>query len=74
MTRTSEPVPAAAAPLPVNQPQQRDLPASSQRRRWGRWLQLVWPIAALAILLIFNALATPGFFHLEMRNGRLVGV
>lgn len=33
-----------------------------------------WPLAALALLLLFNALFTPGFFRLEVRDGRLYGV
>lgn len=33
-----------------------------------------WPLAALALLLAFNALLTPGFFSLEVRDGRLYGV
>jgi simple sugar transport system permease protein len=40
--------------------------------RW--WSSLVWPVAGLALLLIFNALFTPNFFHLEVRDGRLYGV
>lgn len=33
-----------------------------------------WPLIALALLLLFNAFFTPGFFPLEMRDGRLHGV
>lgn len=33
-----------------------------------------WALAALALLLIFNAIFTPGFFSLELREGRLYGV
>jgi simple sugar transport system permease protein len=45
-------------------------------RRWlGPHLNhLVWPLASLALLLAFNALATPGFFTLEWRDGRIYGV
>src|SRR6476661_2195873 len=39
--------------------------------RW--WSSLLWPVAGLALLMIFN-LSTPGFFHVEMRDGRLYGV
>lgn len=35
--------------------------------------QLIWPIAALFILLIFNFLFTENFFHIEIRNGKLFG-
>ncbi|HLO42088.1 MAG TPA: ABC transporter permease [Phycisphaerales bacterium] len=34
---------------------------------------LALPLVALALLLIFNALWTPGFFHVEVQNGRLYG-
>lgn len=34
---------------------------------------LFWPLAALALLLAFNAVASPGFFHLEWKDGRLFG-
>ncbi len=34
---------------------------------------LLWPVLALLVLLVFNLVATPGFFHLEMRDGRLFG-
>jgi galactofuranose transport system permease protein len=34
---------------------------------------LFWPIVLLAAVLLFNAVLTPGFFNLEMRDGRLFG-
>lgn len=34
---------------------------------------LLWPLLALALLLLFNRFATPGFFELEIRDGRLFG-
>lgn len=34
---------------------------------------LLWPLVALALLLLFNRLFTPGFFALEIRDGRLYG-
>ncbi len=37
------------------------------------WHKLKWPLAALALVLIFNFAFTPGFFHVEMRDGRLFG-
>lgn len=43
--------------------------ASSELLRTVRW-----PLVALAVLLAFNLLFTPGFFSLEMRDGRLYGV
>ncbi len=42
---------------------------------WRRGLRsLVWPVAALSLLLAFNAAFMPGFFALEARDGRLYGV
>lgn len=35
---------------------------------------LLWPILAIGLLLAFNAVATPGFFTLEVREGRVYGV
>lgn len=37
------------------------------------WDKLKWPLAALALVLLFNLLFTRGFFHLEIKNGRLYG-
>src|SRR5689334_2010693 len=37
------------------------------------WTKLQWPLAALALVLLFNLVFTPGFFHLEMKDGRLYG-
>jgi ribose/xylose/arabinose/galactoside ABC-type transport system permease subunit len=34
---------------------------------------LFWPLAALGLLLIFNLAFTPGFFHIEIKDGRLFG-
>lgn len=34
---------------------------------------LIWAIVALALLLGLNAIFTPGFFHMEMREGHLYG-
>ena len=39
--------------------------------RW--WSGLEWPVAGLALLLLFNLTFSPGFFHLELRNGHLYG-
>lgn len=35
---------------------------------------LAWPLAALGLLLAFNAVFTPGFFTLGVREGRVYGV
>jgi simple sugar transport system permease protein len=37
------------------------------------WQKLKWPLLALALVLLFNFLFTPNFFHLEVKNGRLYG-
>jgi len=42
-----------------------------QRDRW--WKSLVWPAAGLGVLLLFNLLFTPGFFHIEQREGHFYG-
>ncbi len=34
---------------------------------------IFWPLLALALLLLFNRFFTPGFFVLEIRDGRLFG-
>src|SRR6059058_2965276 len=38
------------------------------------WSHLVWPVAGLGLLLLFNLIFTPGFFHVEIREGRFYGV
>ncbi|HEU4679870.1 MAG TPA: hypothetical protein VFS35_10145, partial [Terrimicrobiaceae bacterium] len=43
-----------------------------RRERW--WTSLVWPVAGLALLLLFNFVFTEGFFRIEVRDGRLYGV
>ncbi|MGB9276944.1 MAG: ABC transporter permease, partial [Terrimicrobiaceae bacterium] len=40
--------------------------------RW--WNSLIWPVAGLALLLLFNLIFTEGFFRIEVRDGRLYGV
>jgi len=37
------------------------------------WTKLRWPLAALGLVLLFNLLFTAGFFHLEVKDGRLYG-
>src|SRR5207249_149215 len=37
------------------------------------WSRLKWPLAALALVLLFNLAFTPGFFHVEIRGGHLYG-
>jgi ribose/xylose/arabinose/galactoside ABC-type transport system permease subunit len=35
--------------------------------------QVIWPLAALALLMLFNAFFTPNFFRLEIKDGHLFG-
>jgi galactofuranose transport system permease protein len=35
--------------------------------------RIFWPLLALALLLLFNQIFTPGFFNLELREGHLYG-
>jgi ribose/xylose/arabinose/galactoside ABC-type transport system permease subunit len=35
--------------------------------------RLFWPVAALVVLLLSNLIFTPGFFHIEIRQGNLYG-
>src|SRR6266850_3684098 len=37
------------------------------------WARLRWPLAALTLVLLFNWFFTPGFFRLEIKDGRLYG-
>jgi ribose/xylose/arabinose/galactoside ABC-type transport system permease subunit len=46
---------------------------SAKSRRWLQGQSLFWPIAGLAALLLLNLIFSPGFFHLEIRDGRLYG-
>jgi ribose/xylose/arabinose/galactoside ABC-type transport system permease subunit len=49
-------------------------PPGNGKRLPSRTLAMViYPLAALAILLLFNLLLTPGFFRIEVRDGRLFG-
>jgi simple sugar transport system permease protein len=35
--------------------------------------KLLWPLVALGIILVFNILFTPGFVHMEIKDGHLFG-
>ena len=51
------------------------MPSSRFEQRQTRWWSsLVWPLAGLGLLLLFNLIFTQGFFHVEVRDGRLYGV
>lgn len=36
-------------------------------------MRLLWPLLALALILVFNGIFTPGFFHIELKDARLYG-
>src|SRR3954447_20987251 len=40
---------------------------------WFQGASLFWPVLGLGLLLIFNAIFSPSFFHLEIRDGHLYG-
>ncbi|MEO6435549.1 MAG: ABC transporter permease [Tepidisphaeraceae bacterium] len=48
-------------------------PARAKRFRLTGWTRLVWPLTALALILLFNYFFTPNFFALQLRGGRLTG-
>ena len=45
----------------------------NQSAALSAWRRLQWPLAALALVLLFNLFFSPGFFHIELKNGRLYG-
>lgn len=45
---------------------------TSRSRSWTP-SPLIWPLIALAALLLYNLFFTPGFFHVELKNGSLYG-
>ncbi|HXT10968.1 MAG TPA: ABC transporter permease [Candidatus Angelobacter sp.] len=55
----------APAPIKSERFQKREI-------RW--WSSLLWPMAGLGLLLLFNLIFTQGFFHIEIRDGHLYGV
>lgn len=36
-------------------------------------LKLLWPSIGIAVILLFNAIFTPGFFHIRIQDGHLFG-
>ncbi|HZN69601.1 MAG TPA: ABC transporter permease, partial [Tepidisphaeraceae bacterium] len=38
-----------------------------------RWTRLVWPLAALVVLLLFDLIFIPGFFSISLKDGKLYG-
>jgi galactofuranose transport system permease protein len=47
-------------------------PAPSLLRR-VMGAKLFWPVLALALMLLFNLAYSPGFFHIEIKDGHLYG-
>src|SRR5882672_1007059 len=43
----------------------------SPKSAW--WFSLIWPVAGLALLLLYNLLFIFAFFHVEFREGYLYG-
>src|SRR5262245_24692621 len=39
----------------------------------GSWQKIRWPLLGLGLILLFNLLFTPGFFRIEIKDGRLYG-
>ena len=52
-------------------------PASPSPSRYTRvpspWLRVLWPVAALVLLLLFDLLFVPHFFRISISQGRLSG-
>jgi simple sugar transport system permease protein len=48
---------------------------SSNSTAWARLrtFDLLWPLLALGLVMLFNVIFTPTFFRLEMRDGHLFG-
>jgi galactofuranose transport system permease protein len=42
-------------------------------KSWFQGGSLFWPVIGLGALLVFNAIFSPGFFHLEILDGHLYG-
>jgi len=48
--------------------------SSLRKLAWPDWAaKLIWPVAALALLLLFNLVFTRGFFEFEWLEGHLIG-
>ncbi len=48
-------------------------PADSKKTASEAMAKLKWPLIALALLLVLDWFLSPGFFHLEVKNGRFYG-
>ena len=52
---------------------QPDMSNEAATRLSPSFRQLLWPLVALAVLLAFNLFSTPGFLHVEIKDGHLYG-
>jgi simple sugar transport system permease protein len=60
--------------LDYKQPTTQPPPSLAPRpNKWHHLSKIIWPVAALGVILLYNLLFTPGFFHIELRDGRLFG-
>ena len=67
-----------ADPSPPPSPRVRGEGERASALRLSRRLRvggssILWPLAALGLLLLFNLIFTDGFFHLTIRDGRVYG-
>lgn len=46
---------------------------TTQTLKISTWAKLKWPLVALSLVLLFNWFFTHGFFHLEIKEGRIYG-
>ena len=53
------------------------VPAAASQSRYTKvpspWLKVLWPVAALALLLLFDLLFVPNFFRVSVSQGHLSG-
>lgn len=71
----TEPVPAEGGPEHMGATGLKHAGAARFHPLQNEWLaKLIWPVAGLALLLLFNFLFTENFFRIEVRDGRLYGV
>ena len=73
---STSPPPQASAQPSAPQPPPGPLEYSNAASRFVAHRAIpreIWPLAALVLLLLFNAFFTPGFFSFEIKNGRLYG-
>ncbi len=47
--------------------------SAMQQIKKENFQRLLWPLLALGLILIYNIIFTPGFIHMEVKDGRLFG-